>query len=696
MPKPVIVKPYFPMVLSNGLDVVLVDYSGSMHCDSGHCHLEQHQDAHAGWQKNTHRARTRRLLAVPYFPYRVLGADGEVFEVGDFEQTFDPYTATIVTEAHTHILHLRITGCLTGDGVYAERFEVLYAVPGARLALLAKKMAPPEVAQISYAAGEGAEIRGTYTLDGWQGTIRVAVQAQKPVVQDTKSACGWLEVGDLQAGDTVDRFITVQDTSHVDDPQAACAATLAKATSAGFTRVHAAHAAEWAHYQGRTRVTIPDPELERMYRTSLYLLRASQHPNGFVTHGIYDVLWGGGAACTWDITFFMRAWLSSNQLAPAKKLADFYQDVAAPPAREYAAQIDRPGVNYPWFMNTRGIDLFFEDAIQARGVQKWNICCMVLQFFDLYRFTGDEAELRRRLPIAREALDFLLAEIVDRDGDRWIIANIEGADENIDRLNDTAHLLTLVKGLADYSAACDLLGLPRDAKYVEAHAGLSAAMALNFKDGMMLPWYDAEAPSTEAFTLYCLNVPEGINHKTVRYAYTISQGAWGMTNAGTFPNLVWPWTECRAAVALSVFDPALAFRRLKNAVRIIDQHSLFPEKVRPDGFWIFIGYGTPHATFTWALNSLFATDNGAILSVAAGLPKSWRDFSFADIRTPSGYAVTLDVQDGRVQRLEIENTRKATRTIRLKLLAKGHPDVRDAVIELLPGKNVLDYSTRGL
>jgi len=88
-------KPYFPMILANGSDVVLADYSGGMHCHSGHLHLEQHQGALCGWQKVSHRKKGRHMLSVAFFPYRVMRPDDDVYEVGWFDQSFDPRTAAI-------------------------------------------------------------------------------------------------------------------------------------------------------------------------------------------------------------------------------------------------------------------------------------------------------------------------------------------------------------------------------------------------------------------------------------------------------------------------------------------------------------------------------------------------------------------------------------------------------------------------
>ena len=118
--------------------------------------------------------------------------------------------------------------------------------------------------------------------------------------------------------------------------------------------------------------------------------------------------------------------------------------------------------------------------------------------------------------------------------------------------------------------------------------------------------------------------------------------------------MVWPWQETTTSVAFSTIDPKLAYRRLRNALRFTDAHGFFVEKIRPDGFWINIGYSTPHATAVWALNSLFATDNVKRLTVAVGLP-DWQDYSFENIRTPSGYAVSLDMTGGRVKKLVIDN-----------------------------------------
>jgi len=190
---------------------------------------------------------------------------------------------------------------------------------------------------------------------------------------------------------------------------------------------------------------------------------------------------------------------------------------------------------------------------------------------------------------------------------------------------------------------------------------------------------------------YIENYPEGVNARSVHAAHKSDSGPWGLIadNAGRDPSMVWPWQEVATSVAFSTIDPRLAWRRLKNALRFTDTHGFFVEKIRPDGFWINIGYSTPHACFVWALNSLLATDNAKRLTVAVGLPEAWRDYSFTDIRTPSGYAVSSEMRNGKVKHLVIDNTRKEDRRIRLRLLPRGHADHRNETFVLHPGRNVV-------
>ena len=56
-------RPYFPMLLANGRDAVLIDYSGSMMTgEPDHAHHEQNQGVLNGWYKIAHREKRQEPI----------------------------------------------------------------------------------------------------------------------------------------------------------------------------------------------------------------------------------------------------------------------------------------------------------------------------------------------------------------------------------------------------------------------------------------------------------------------------------------------------------------------------------------------------------------------------------------------------------------------------------------------------------
>ncbi len=700
-PLPIPPHPYFPFVLANGIDSIMLDYSGSMHCDSGHLHLEQHGGAVCSWQKFTHRTRYRRLVPLVQAPYRVMGHDGELFEVGGFSQKFDPMTGIMTTTVEACVLKLKITSLLDHDHVYAERFEVLRAdsahkpvmvfyLRRPRYHALTHQLLFPESYRISLAAKAGAVVEGGYSFDEIKGFAAMAVRGPRkaePMPANSREEAG-LIVRNLRTGDVLERFTSLQDNTHAKSARANARHAVGRACRDGFERVRREVAAFWKGFHRNTRVRLPDKQMQDQYRKSLYLIKSAQHPSGFVVEGRYGEFKGGGHTCYWDLTFIMRALVSSNQRDAAKALLDFYESTL-PVAREYAAQLGRPGAYYPWFANYTGRSLNFDQASEKPHIQKWNNGCQAIQLFDPYRFWGDRDELARRLPMIHEIADFLLAEIVGRVGRGMGIRAVEGSDENIARVNDTAHLVTTIETLAQLVRGSGVLGLPLDKKYTRTLASLRKSLSGNYRDGVLHSWKNAlRGPGNSAFTYHCLSLPHGIGARSLRAALRESRGEWGLTNPGTYRNLVWAWTEARAAAAFATINPGLTYERLKQALKVTSTHGIFPEKVRPDGFWVLFGYLTAHATWAWAANRMLAADDGKTLHIARGIPAEWRNLSFSDIHTASGFGVCFSLQNGRIRRLDIKNHYPVPRQIKLKALNPAFGKEAGSIrVNLKPGIN---------
>ena len=92
--------PYFPMLLSNGSDAVLIDYTGSMLSGNpSHAHREQNQGCPLGWYKANHccgqkgHAKLQPIVQSGYF----LSVNGEFCDIADYKQTFLPKQAILKT-----------------------------------------------------------------------------------------------------------------------------------------------------------------------------------------------------------------------------------------------------------------------------------------------------------------------------------------------------------------------------------------------------------------------------------------------------------------------------------------------------------------------------------------------------------------------------------------------------------------------
>ncbi|MCM8807093.1 MAG: hypothetical protein NC926_03930 [Candidatus Omnitrophica bacterium] len=694
-------KIYFPFVLGNGTDSVMVDYSGSMHCDSGHLHIEQHEGAICCWEKTTHRTRARFMVPLVQFPYRIATFDGELYEVGNFNQIFDPYTATLITEIETTIIRMQIKTFLTDEGLYVERYKILWLDGKRKPVIIFISRKPrytlcnlvikfPDTYKIIFSKFKEDFIEGEYSFDEVKGKICMAVKAPgKKKRVEVFSDEGHIKIEGLEKNDFIERYISVKDNTETEEYERICRENIDKALSKNFEEIYKKHSNNWMRFHSQIKVKLPDREIEDIYRKSLYLIRASQHPNGFITEGLSSEFKGGGYMCQWDMLFACRALITSNQRECALKLLDFYH-YSANYARIYASQLGRSGVYFPWMTNYKGESLYFENAKELRNIEKFNNGCIAMQLFDVYRFWGDKESLKKNLPLIKEIVDFLIEEMVIEKEGALIIKPNEGADENIDRINDTAHLLTLIEALKGYIEGCKVLNIELNENYVRILENLKKGLRRNYKDGILLQYEgDMLRPVSSAeFTFQIFSLPEGITIKSIKKALKDNQSEWGLTNSGTYRNLIWPWTENRAAIAFSIVDPNITYQRIKHVINFTSKHGIFPEKIRPDGYWILFGYLTAHSSFIYAVNSLLVSDNGKRLFIGVGFPEEWKNIAFENIYTTSGYGVSFSLKNGRIKKLVIENCREDEREITIYLLNKHFG--KEHIIftqRLKPGKN---------
>ena len=118
-------EPYYPLILANGKDGVLINYDGSNFVSrNGHTHSESHQGAPFGWYKmsTTPFCKNQQPVIRAGIQVIIFGAPAEP---KFFEQSFDAKTAT----AHTLLtfakdIKISVDSFITSDSIWCEKVTV--------------------------------------------------------------------------------------------------------------------------------------------------------------------------------------------------------------------------------------------------------------------------------------------------------------------------------------------------------------------------------------------------------------------------------------------------------------------------------------------------------------------------------------------------------------------------------------------
>jgi len=427
---------------------------------------------------------------------------------------------------------------------------------------------------------------------------------------------------------------------------------------------------EWQEYQKKSYINLPDKNLEYLYYLSLYLIRAHQNPKtGLISIGNYPVLWQGGVTNTWDLFFSHKALLGANRVKEAESLICGYKKIL-PRARDYAKKLKVKGAYFPWFMNYEGKSLNFVHPMEKPEIEKFNNGCLVMQVWEQYLYIGDKRVLERYWDLIKETTDFLISSVVSEKKNIAEIKKGEGADESIPRENDTSHLLTTIKAIGALIEAGKILNKDIGSSYKRIFEKLKAGLKQNYRRKILLPFKGAKRINTTLFTHYLFNLPEGIPKEGVEKALKECRGKLGLTNPGPYQNLIWPWMENKVSIVLAYLKDKRAFKHLYNGTKYTSSLGAFPEKIRPDGFPINYWYVTCHGSYVWALNSMLVHSKGDRIRVIPGIPDSWKDVEFENLRVPPGILVSLKIRRDSIKSLILTNDTKRQMKLYLEIPSK--------------------------
>jgi hypothetical protein len=654
-------RPYFPMLLANGRDAVLIDYSGSMMTgEPDHTHHELNQGTVKGWYKVAHRAtRGEPILPVAQSGYHMV-CNGERYEPDHFRQSFDPATAILTTTISATGFEYVVETFVTDESVLVEHFEVrrvprgktglefFVAAPGAGLypTILPEKVGVKLEAVTATGAVEYTYRIRNLTGHGFLWSDRATTRGADPS----------LHITGLKSGDKMTKFVMMLDETDGGSTKACAGRRFKKLAARAYRQLRAEHVKGWKKFSGKSSVQIPDQDLQYLYDLSLYVSKAHQHPTtGAATVGMFPPLWGGGGVFGYDCYYLQQAWLRTNHTEESEKLIGFWKRCSKH-ARKFAREIEMPGLFYPaWNFTPNGDDYGrnLEGLLREKRLEN---CVVALEILRHYESTGDAAELARNWTTVRGCIDFLLAESLVESDHEATIKEAQGVSESLAVPNDTLTAVVLINALALITSAAASIGKNLPARYGAILQKLRAGITGNYRDGVLMASRGATEPGCIPLTAAVFSTPESVDFRSVNAALRQTKTPWGL--GGGFPTESyqdWPWFHFRAAIALAYLDHPKAASYVFSGTRCNSALGAFPEKIRIDGYAIGYWYSSPHALYSIAITTLLLNDAGGTLNVFPLIPATWKDVAFRDLRLPPGLRVSATMKEGKVREVVIKN-----------------------------------------
>ena len=684
-------RPYFPMLLGNGQEHVLIGYSGAMGACAGHEYWS-YGTTDTGWFRpdtRTHPARgVLSLVQCGYIVRRGIHADG----IDMAEQVLDARSGVLVTHCRFANADVRVKTFLTADHLLVHRFTVATDAQSMWMQFFVRSpfpRGPLAVAVDGHAADRAAEPSGGLLAfavkgAGWTSTAG-RLLCDHP--QAARVTCYNRHLGiEVPLGGKSEFTFAVQCAGEETPRQKTPSGALGQAFD--YSATLGRHETEWQRFDSRCTVRLSHGALDDVYRTSLYTIRVHQHPTmGGITVGAYPGMWNNGIN-SYDVSYSLMALLGANRMDEARRVVQFWQRIL-PVLRRRAQDAGLPGIACaapvsPWGESPAKSR---EQLLEERHFITANIALHVWQ---LYQYSGRSEVLKRYWDCLAEPVEFLLGACVEEFPDHAEIIRSSGPNgkERIDgkvvyHPNPIRTLLATIEAVRAIREAARLLGREPDPRWERLLPKLERGIDANRFGGVIranrTPKAPPRADAAYVGLFNCL-----VDPKTLDAEIEHATGPNGLMRWPDHGYHVIPWSHLNVSAAWSRLGLPGAADMLETAAQFTTTLHGFPEAVRPDGVYSKTWYPTTHAAFVHAANLLLLRPRGDSVELFAGLPDTWGDAAFRSLRAPVGLLVSASRTGGKIA-AEITNDSDHRQSVRVR--ASG-PQAWEETVPLNPGETV--------
>jgi hypothetical protein len=643
---------YYHCLLGNGIDAVLIGPTGAMVPERAQGWLER-----CYWYKSDRYYAEERLKQASYrrapagrpleqaaesgwYELAPLGRAwyevrwaGQRLDVRRSQQRFVPQEGTLYSEVDYGVARARVTTFLHATRpllvVHAEfelasQYRQLPQEVGFR-ALTAPGPWSEEYDDTDpFARVEADEeaLRWRYDLGECRGMLALALEPA-PTRRGCDGQAMWIE----GRGKTFSAYFAIVD----DHDGPLDEGVVNDAAGVGYEGLRQEHAAFWQEYLARSSISIPDPQFQYLYDTSMYHFKAMQNPvSGGLPVNNLRLTWSSHVF--WDAYFIQRALVVANHVHEAREGARFFQHTLEHARRHAREEFDSPGLKWDWEITHDGRKAYGTWLHQKE--QMHNNGSYANMIWSIYEFTGDREFLADYAPILRGLAEFFLHNVVEEtETGRYEIRPLVGVEERPERIkNEGIDLAATVRILRLAAQAAAVVG-QEDAftrRCTAVADGLTKTVERLYNGRYFQSAHGNDHMNTSSLApIYPMRVvawndPRAVS--TARAYFEMHEGraiGYSSTAKSSFP-----WTGGWLATILAHQGEAeAAWACIERTRPAIGMHGGMAEIVWEWG-WNMMYFGTAQGSVCTALHSLLIQSHGDDVLLFPAVPAGWPGAGF--------------------------------------------------------------------
>jgi hypothetical protein len=420
---------------------------------------------------------------------------------------------------------------------------------------------------------------------------------------------------------------------------------------------------------------VPDANIQRMYDTAQYHLRANATRWSFPV-GIFNTHWSG-RFFGWDEMFCYQALVSSNHKEIAQRCPDFRKAILKKVLyrKAHYGKTGKFGAHYPWETLEDGAEGAPPYGFWADHV--FHMSNIALSAWYQYLYTDDLDYLKNTsYPVIMECARFFLANMVykNADGSMFIGKCTDLERLGTSRRNPFMTACGAIYTMESAAEAAALLNVDKQEAADWKHAASKLRESLPHKDGRYVPY--AGCPEESVASLgglfpYPLFDASNPLQKNAAYHFVTE----GKASGNMYPvgKSLCAWYAGWMASALAMLDdrsePVNLLKKAAEGAGCFGEMFEINEPAVSRTPW----FATASGNVVYALNQVLLQSRRNEIHIAPAVPQTWKDYSFK-LAAHGDLVVDVKVIGGQIEKLMLHPGNMGKSYERILIVQEGAID----------------------